>query len=313
MKKKALPVLALTLIMLLCAACGSRQFTVIDGDSCREVTLAAGESIAGPALIYTLDGDVFYAEDYRPDRELTGAILDPPGLTQMDVYELTKKVFDKEGRALLIYIDGLGWDRFQQAVDDGDLPVLSTLSAARAAAMYPTITPVNYAAMVTGRPPAVNGVNARGIHDLSCPSIFTYCSEQGLTSYAAEGDIRIIAFPETELELNPDLNGDGTGDDEILDCALAAVNDHDFVFVHFHSLDDTEHEFGPGSRQAREALIKIDSWCGQLLAVWDGPVVVASDHGQHDNDGSGDAAYADRSGTHGDFRPSDIFVPILIR
>ena len=117
MKKKALPVLALTLIMLLCAACGSRQFTVIDGDSCREVTLAAGESIAGPALIYTLDGDVFYAEDYRPDRELTGAILDPPGLTQMDVYELTKKVFDKEGRALLIYKEGCGRRRPTRIID----------------------------------------------------------------------------------------------------------------------------------------------------------------------------------------------------
>ena len=257
MKKKALSALALALIMLLCTACGSRQFTVIDGDDCREVTLAAGESIAGPALLYTADGDVFYAEDCRPDRDLTGAILDPPELTQMDVYELAKEALDKEGRALLIYIDGLGWDRFQQAMDDGVLSVLSTLSPAQAAAMYPTITPVNYAAMVTGQPPAVNGVIARGIHDLSCPSIFTYCGEQGLTSYAAEGDIRIIAFPETELELNPDLNGNGTGDDEILDCALAALDDHDFVFVHFHFLDDTEHEFGPNSRQAREALVDV--------------------------------------------------------
>ena len=231
----------------------------------------------------------------------------------MDVYRLTEQALADQGRALVIYIDGLGWDFFQQALSRGDLSTLSQLNAVRAAGVYPTITPVNYAAMVTGEPPKVNGVTERRIHQLDCSTIFDYCREHSLSACAVEGDLQILVFPGTELELNPDLNGNGSGDDEIFDFALAALADHSFVFVHFHSLDDDEHAFGPESEEAKAALIQVDQWCGQLLAAWEGPAIICADHGQHENDGSGDAAYADRSGTHGDFRPSDIFVPILTR
>ena len=312
--KKARIAAALILSTILFTACGtSYDFIIIDGTECQEVTKAAGEVISGPALIYTADGDVFYDKDYQLDQELTGIILDPPDYTQMDVYRLTEQALADQGRALVIYIDGLGWDFFQQALSRGDLSTLSQLNAVRAAGVYPTITPVNYAAMVTGEPPKVNGVTERRIHQLDCPTIFDYCREHSLSACAVEGDLQILVFPGTELELNPDLNGNGSGDDEIFDFALAALADHSFVFVHFHSLDDDEHAFGPESEEAKAALIQVDQWCGQLLAAWEGPAIICADHGQHENDGSGDAAYADRSGTHGDFRPSDIFVPILTR
>ena len=312
--KNTIFALLLILTAAVFAACGADcAFTVIDGTDCREVTLNAGDAIEGPALIYTAAGDVFYAEDYRPDQELTGVILDPPERTQMDVCRLTKEALEEQGRALVIYIDGLGWDGFRQAVSRNDLPHLSGLTAVRAAGVYPTITPVNYAAMVTGRPPQANGVTRRGVHNLDCPTVFDYCRELHLNCCVVEGDLQILVFPDTELELNPDLNGSGSGDDEIFEYAMAALDDHDFVFVHFHSVDDSEHEFGPESAEARAALIQVDQWCGQLLEAWKGPVVICSDHGQHENDGKGDAAYAGRSGTHGEFRPSDIFVPILTR
>ncbi|MBR2783667.1 MAG: alkaline phosphatase family protein [Firmicutes bacterium] len=312
--KKTLIAFVLLLLAALSAACGAEYaFTVIDGTDCREETLSRGGVIDGPALIYTAAGDVFYAEDYRVEEALTGGILDPPDYTQMDVFRLTEEALAEQGRALVVYIDGLGWEGFRQALDRGDLPVLSELNVVRAAGVYPTITPVNYAAMVTGQPPRANGVTTRGIHQLQCPTIFDYCHEQSISCCAVEGDLQILVFPDTELELNPDLNGSGSGDDEVFDFALAALEDHDFVFVHFHSLDDSEHDCGPESEEARAALIQIDQWCGQLLGAWQGPVIICSDHGQHDNDGSGDPEYADRSGSHGDFLPSDIFVPIFTR
>ena len=165
--------------------------------------------------------------------------------------------------------------------------------------------------MVTGRPPKTTGVTKRGIHQLSCETIFDYAAERGLTSFASEGDTQILALPGAVLELSPDLNGNGTGDDEIFGCAMESRDGCDLIFVHFHSVDDASHENGPGSAEARQALEQADKWCAELMDGFDGLVIVTADHGQHEQDGTGDAAYADRKGTHGDFAVSDIFVPFM--
>lgn len=307
----------LSFILLLCAvflsACGAQTytFTVIDGGREEAVEMSEGQVLEGGALVYTQAGQVFSCNNYEVCERLYGVIADPPELTLMDVYPSVSELLDNGEKVLVIYIDGLGWDIFQAALADGDAPCLSALSCRKAASMYPTITPVNYAAMVTGAPPAVNGVSARGIHSIACPTIFDYAADLGLASFVSEGDTQILALPSADMELSPDLNGSGTGDDEIFDCAMEALEDYPLVFVHFHSVDDAEHQYGPGAPEARQALKDVDSWCGELISAWDGRVIVTADHGQHENDGSGDAAYADRSGTHGDFAVSDIFVPFM--
>lgn len=309
--KKAFFITAV-LALLLCG-CGAERydFTVIDENGAHEESMVRGDMVSGPALVYTAEGEVFREEGYKLAEPLTGIITDPPEKTLMDVYELAAEALDAGERVLIIYIDGLGWDSYEKALDDGAVPNLAPLYAEKAASMYPTITPVNYAAMVTGHCPAENGVTERGIHTISCETIFDYALSLGLSSYVSEGDTQILALPGAELELSPDLNGDGTGDDEIFGCAMEAADGYELLFVHFHSVDDASHEFGPGSPEARQALVQADAWCGELMSVWDGRVIVTSDHGQHENDGTGDAAYAGRSGTHGDFAPSDIFVPLL--
>jgi predicted AlkP superfamily pyrophosphatase or phosphodiesterase len=57
-----------------------------------------------------------------------------------------------------------------------------------------------------------------------------------------------------------------------------------FFTLHLSSLDDVEHEFGPGSPQAKTALMRLDAEIGQIIAaartVEPGLVVaVVSDHG----------------------------------
>lgn len=298
--------------LLLCG-CGTERydFTVIDETGAHGESMARGDTVSGPVLVYTARGEVFREEDYKLTEPLTGVIIDPPEKTLMDVYGLAGQALDAGERVLIVYIDGLGWDSYEKALEDGAIPNLARLYAEKAASMYPTITPVNYAAMVTGRCPAENGVTERGIHTISCGTIFDYALSLGLRSYVSEGDTQILALSGAELELSPDLNGNGTGDDEIFDCAMEAADGYELLFVHFHSVDDASHEFGPGSPEARRALVQADAWCGELMSVRDGRIIVTSDHGQHENDGTGDEAYADRSGTHGDFAPSDIFVPIL--
>lgn len=309
----------LPFLLLLAAAlltgCGKQQleFTVIDGETQSVVSMAEGETIEGSALVYTQSGAVFYADGYRLEEPLYGAIKEPPEKTVMDIAREAEHLLDDGERVLIVYIDGLGYGSFERAVADGAVPNLASLRYEKAASVYPTITPVNYAAMITGKAPAENGVTKRGIHEISCETVFDYAARLGIESYASEGDTQILKLTNTTLELSPDLNGSGTGDDEIFACALAALNDYGLVFVHFHSVDDASHEYGPGSDEARKALVRADEWVGELLSAWDGRVLITADHGQHEQDGTGDAAYSDRRGTHGDFAVSDIFVPYFER
>lgn len=312
MKKRFVRVFALVLALSLLCACGAEyEVTVIDENGEHAETMKKGAAIPDGSLVYTEDGDVFRAEGYKLRGPVRGIIYDAPEKTVMDAAHLAEAALDEGRRVMLIYIDGLGWQSFEDAVADGAVPCLAGLSYERAASVYPTITPVNYAAMVTGQPPKTTGVTKRGIHQLSCASIFDYAAEKGLTSFASEGDTQILALSNTVLELSPDLNGSGTGDDEIFGLAMENRDAYDLVFVHFHSVDDAEHENGPGSAEARQALEQVDEWCAELMDGFDGLVIVTADHGQHEQDGTGDTAYADRKGTHGDFAVSDIFVPIM--
>lgn len=310
MKKLSFAAAFLSLFLL--SGCAKpMSIPVLNGESAETVEFKRGETIRGGALVYTADGNVFYAEDYKIKEELIGLILDPPDRRVTDAYCEAVSALDCGEKVLLIYIDGLGFGTFQNALADGDVPALSMLHAEQAASVFPTITPVNYAAMITGQPPKENGVSQRGVHGLQCPTIFDYAAEKNISSYASEGDTQILKLNNAQLELSPDLNGNGTSDDEIFDCAMEAIGKYGLLFVHFHSVDDTSHEYSPESREAREALIRVDGWCGELMENWDGKVIITADHGQHTQDGTGDEVYSDRSGTHGDFAVSDIFVPFL--
>ena len=305
---------AAALLILLTAGCGAKDtYTVIDASALTETKDVSARDIKGECLVYTEKGGVFRAENYKVREKLTGVIVNPPERTVMDAALQAEKWLDAGERVMIIYIDGLGWQAFTRALNDGAVPNLGKLSADVCASVYPTITPVNYAAMVTGRPPAENGVTKRGIHAIECDTVFTYALSLGLRSYVSEGDIQILALPDAEMELSPDLNGSGTGDDEIFERAMEHIGSCDLMLVHFHSVDDYSHEYSPVSDEARDALVTVDGWCGELMAAWDGRVIITSDHGQHVQDGTGDAAYADRKGTHGDFAVSDILVPYLTR
>lgn len=308
---KKYTVLIISVLLLLCGCGRTFSFIVLNNGSCESAEMAENEIIKGNSLVYTADGDVFYADDYKVSEELTGVIIDPPQRRVTDAYNEAEAALERGERVLLIYIDGLGYDAFQAALDDGAVPVLKTLNAEKAASVYPTITPVNYAAMITGQPPKVNGVSDRSTHELSCQSIFDLAAEKGVSSYAAEGDKQILKLSNTQLELTPDMNGDGSCDDEIFENAMNAKDENDLLFVHFHSVDDTSHQYAPDSQEARDALIQVDEWCGRLMENRDGKVIILADHGQHPQDGTGDEAYSERQGTHGDFAASDIFIPFL--
>jgi len=242
-------------------------------------------------------------------QSVIGLMLNPPDAMLRDAYFLTRDWLASGEKVLFIYLDGFGFNSWLAALDQGNVPNLAQLTVEQASGVYPTITPVNYAAMVTGQTPAVNGIKQRSDHMLACDSIFDFALENNLSSTIIEGDKQIISFA-VDQQLHPDYDNSGDTDNEVFDSAKQAVanSEYDLVFVHFHGIDDCEHNYGPETNQVSTKIASTDQMVGQLLKSWNGRVVVVADHGQH--------LYAnedEESGTHGTFCATDIFVPLMYR
>jgi predicted AlkP superfamily pyrophosphatase or phosphodiesterase len=283
-------------------------------------TLAVDELLPGDGLLalYGADGSIVTADsgDCLLDRQgrvsvkagepflLQGIIVNPPKfITQ--VAEITKQALGQNQRVMIIYLDGFGFDSYQEAEKLGKIPLMVGLQAEKVATVYPSITPVAFAAMVTGQTPDITGVRARADHQPACSSIFDLALAQGRKTFIVEGDKQIIKLA-GEAEFNPDMNGDGSTDDEVFAAALSNM-EVDLLLVHFHGIDDACHNSAPHSQEALTVINKTDELVRDLCRMWPGKVIITADHGQHEVDKDG------KEGNHGDFRASDLFIPLLTR
>lgn len=276
---------------------------------------------ASTAAVYTADGDILYTDTEKVEfnrkgqakvegkntEKIVGIILDYPDEFVGTVYEIAKEALCNNEKVMILYLDGFGYDSFELAKAKGIIQNLDRLNVQKAAAVFPTITPVNYAAMVTGQTPKYTGVIERSDHLLNCDSIFDLVLEIHKTACIIEGDKQIIKFS-VEQELNPDFDGDGDTDNEVYKSAIKAIknNDYDLLFVHFHGIDDISHQYGPQTDETMQKIADTDFQVGKLIELWNGKIIVIADHGQHSsNDG-------EHSGNHGTFTSQDLFVPLLI-
>ena len=156
--------------------------------------------------------------------------------------------------------------------------------------------------MITGKPPVENGVLNRSYRELNVDTIFDEEDKLSKKSVLIEGDIKIL---NTSIQpiLNIDKNDNGITDDEIYNCALEELNNnYDLMLVHFHSVDDFGHKYGPYAAETLDQLEAIDDYIKTLIDSWDGKVLIIADHGMH-KDGDG--------GNHGEFRSEDMFIPYI--
>ena len=319
-RSKIFPNVLLCIILaLLVSACQSASIPTVNGHSGENGLLSPADlQEANNVAIYTEEGDIIYADSSNVQlngntlavnreryKDVIGVILDPPALFVGDAYNLAAEALENDIQVMLIYVDGLGWDSYQRALSSGIIHHLADYDVQKAMSVFPTITPVNYAAMVSGQTPLYTGIKQRSDHNPICESIFDLATKLGKTSCIVEGDKQILQFS-IDQRLHPDLDGDGGTDNEVFDTALAAIAEgHDLLFVHFHGLDDISHAHGPKSPEAVNKLIELDNKIANLAANWPGAIVIASDHGQHD-DGKG-------KGVHGEFRAEDILTPLFTR
>ncbi len=236
--------------------------------------------------------------------KVRGVLLNAPDGSIMDHYhDVLYYIQDRNERVLTFLLDGFGWHQYEYAIEKGYAPFLASLEkASKVTALYPPITNVGLAAMITGKPPEYSGVYWRQ-RDLIIPSLFEVLTEQGKEAVLIGGSIKVLNGG-IEWVLNIDKNESGTVDDEIFASALHHLEQKpDFIMVHFHSIDDTGESYGDLSAETMLAIKTVDGYMADLAARWPGRVIITSDHGMHSTpDG----------GQHGWFRFEDLLVPYLI-
>ena len=208
------------------------------------------------------------------------------------------------GHVLLLFLDGFGYLRYTEALDAGLIPNLAALGEPLLGLTeYPPSTRVGTAALLTGAPPQVNGVDGRSVRSTEVETLFDVAAAAGLQVVAVEGEALAFNLRGAEVQLSGDRDGNGSTDDNVLANALAVLDAGmpDLFFVHFHGIDDAGHTYGPGTPEEEATIREVDAAVGQLLAALpaDTLVIIFADHGMHqvEEEGrSGQSRKPDRAG-----------------
>lgn len=273
-------------------------------------------------LVYTEDGDVICTSEIDKIRATVfgdvllysngeryknpfGIIINPPEASITEIYTKTVKALEDNKKVLIIYIDGLGYGKYEDFIARGITPNIQSLGKAKkATTVFPSITDVTYTSMVTGKTPKLTNIRDRDDGELKANTLFDYIKDVNKRTVVIEGDIKILN-DESPTILNLDENDDGTIDDEIFATAMVELkNKYDLMLVHFHSFDDAGHSEGSNSKLSEYRMRMLDYYIGELTKVWSGEIILTSDHGMHEKETGGD---------HGEFRPEDMFIPIIYK
>lgn len=323
-RKRIIPVMLIMLVALAGCAAQPPEVPVISasanlpalkgefrGSKALADLLAVPEDTA--LVLYTQEGGIVQAsaaaqvkvrrgEVTWQGKALRGIVLDPPPLFNTQAYSWALDQVEKGERALVILIDGLGYGVFERALAQGMVPNLAQGEAAAALTVYRPVTNAGLSAVLTGQTPDKSGIHDRSNRQPQTPDILGTLADMGKRGILLEGAINILDL-DGEVDLNSDMNGDGFSDDDIHAAALAHIGKgYDYMLVHYHSLDDAGHEFGPWAPETQGRLAVMDQYVGELLAAWPGPVLVVADHGMHETA---------EGGSHGDFCYEDMLVPLI--
>ena len=184
---------------------------------------------------------------------------------------------------------------------------LETLHGIVIHSVMKTITPINFATMLTGASPETHGITSREM-PLKHETIFDSMREyrmRSATAARALSSLGVLISPHAD---KPGIAGSNL-DSEVTEITVSNLRDgFNLVWVQLLDVDDAGHAFGPYSDESKAAVAGADKNLRVILeaAVEEGySVMVLADHGQHD---SNDETY---KGTHGTDMPEDVEVPFL--
>ncbi len=199
-------------------------------------------------------------------------------------------------RVVVIALDGCRPEAVQQAAG----PVLRDLYqngavSWTAQAVFPTVTQVNFAAILTGCLPEKNGIVEQAwkpeyvTRHVKVPTIFQRLAEHQLTSAGFLGHEKLYSVESQE----PGIYLERSAPSAKLAAAsfvkyLEANNRPDFSFIYMGNLDGLGHKYGWLSSEQLSEMPEIDLAIGAVIEglkkanLWEGTLLmIVSDHGGH--------------------------------
>ena len=211
-------------------------------------------------------------------------------------------------RLLVIVIDAFGASTWQAGkAKTHNFNNLAVLHQTRLKSVMPTITPVNFATMLTGTDPEAHKIRDR-TQELRCETIFDVLKEVDRTSATAARELSSLGILISPFADRPGLAASNT-DKEVTKITVKTIQDNvDLVWVQLLDVDDAGHSFGPYSEESLATVAEADINLGEILqhASSHGySVMVLADHGQHEVVKEGVI-----QGTHGTDMIEDLIVPL---
>ncbi len=230
----------------------------------------------------------------------------PAQATGEPIAEIAADLAGSERLAILAP-DALGMHSFEHFADD--MPFLRSLCDERMVALrsvMPSVTPVNFAAMVSGTDLDGHGVRAKEL-DFACETLFDVLAEAGRAGagcgrpgYTGSDLLARVA----QIDGTAELSDDAAIEEIVL--RIAREQTPDFAIVQIGGTDDHFHCFGPYGDGARPKVRETDGRLARMCGELGGhgyAVIVLADHGQHE---TGDPAHM---GSHGTDSDEDCLVP----
>ncbi|MBD3192363.1 MAG: hypothetical protein GF308_17120 [Candidatus Heimdallarchaeota archaeon] len=218
-------------------------------------------------------------------------------------------------KVVVFLLDGFGWRFWENLTTLGLIDLNGEpFFSQPAVTVFPPITNVGTAALLTGYWPSQNGIFIRQDHQLLVPTLFDIASNNGLTTEFIEGNVGFLNFEADYEHWLVDDEGDGDTDDEIFEETNRSLHNNrsDCLFVHFHGIDDMGHKYGPNSGQWLNKVIETFEMVNELLdnIEEDTLIVLTADHGMHLEKNSANDDY--RAGTHGECIWEDMLIPFIL-
>jgi predicted AlkP superfamily pyrophosphatase or phosphodiesterase len=238
--------------------------------------------------------------------------INPPSQAKEGPIMPIVEAFDNVKRVAVLAIDALGYKAYEKFKDS--MPYMSSIIRNNGELSYlksilPSITPVNFACMVTGVEVDVHMVKARS-QDFGCESLFDVLRSNdkksaGLGRENYTGNELLGRFADFTA------GGSAINDNDVEEVLLKTIRHKipEFIIVQYALVDDISHSYGPYSEQAGEAIAKADEWllrCIPELCKYEYGVIILSDHGQHEFQKPNGTI----GGTHGSDIDEDCIVPL---
>ena len=214
----------------------------------------------------------------------------------------------KTKKLLVVVLDAFGMSTW--GASKAFTPTINQLASIHKTIIHSvmkSITPVNFATMLTGASPTVHGITDRTM-PLKHETIFDVMREADLKSATAARAVSSLGILISPHANKPGLAESNLDDDVAKIAAARLVEGFNLVWVQLLDGDDAGHAFGPLSDKGLEAVARLDANLRHILvaAGENGySVIVLADHGQHMvNDGH-------YKGSHGTEMPEDLEVPFI--